>query len=106
MTCQGIQGEDISEASLNFLVENMSDSYIQVYSAECYVNGEPADLYLCCQVMPGTKTQACLYLNGISELGIESIDQVRLMEYSFGAFDMDTKEQFPVSPLYELEVNH
>lgn len=67
---------EVCEGTLLFHIENNTDRYLQVYSAETVLGSESVDTALWCQLYPGTRAVSTMYLYTLEDMGFTSPDDL------------------------------
>ena len=81
--------DDAYEGVIRFYIENNTDRCLQIYTPEVLVNQEYADLTLWCELQPGIRTITDMYLYGLEDLNISSIDDIAVLELKLAINDRD-----------------
>lgn len=74
--CKGIQGDVCVDAGLLLLVENEGGQPADMYIAESYVNDQEAEVYLWCELQPGTRGVVSAALYNLPNLGVDRVEQI------------------------------
>ena len=81
--------EDVSEGAMLFHIQNNTDRYLQVYSAETILGGETVDTDLWCQLYPGTRAVSTMYLYALEDMGFLSQDDLFPAQVALEITDRD-----------------
>lgn len=74
--CRGIRGSQCEDSCLEFYIENTGDEPAEVFLSDCYVNGEEADVFLFCQLLPGTRAVMSAQLWNLPEIGVDTVAEI------------------------------
>lgn len=81
------------DAQVRFYVENISDRALDVWSDELRLNGQSVeDGWLYAGLQPGNRTVCTVDVYGVSDLGVESMDDLKEMTIVFQVEDMESWE--------------
>lgn len=83
VTCLGYYADEyepdvLHEGKILFLIENNTDHYLHVWSPVIRVNDQDTTLSLWNQLHPDTRAIGTMYLYGLEELELTSLDQLEL----------------------------
>lgn len=85
--CKGLKDDIIWDGCLVFYIENNTERYLTVYSENVSVNGYMVDEAMYADLRAQTKCIDSMYLLTLSDIGIESIDQVKDIEFTLSIVD-------------------
>ena len=82
--------EEVNEGTLLFHIENGTERYLQVYTEDgADIGGAHTDIALWCQLYPGTKAVATMYLYELENMDIAALEDLFPMELVLGFSDRD-----------------
>ena len=94
VVCRGIRGDVCTDAYLELYLENESGQPVDIYMAETYVNGEAAEVYLRCRLLPGTRSviQAALY--NLPSIGVDTVADISSFELVLEGFTGENLDEW------------
>lgn len=87
VVCKGLKDDSVWDGCVVFYVENNNDEYVSVYSENVSVNGFMVDESFWSDLRPNTRSVEGMYLWTLENVGIESIDEVKNIEFTLRVID-------------------
>lgn len=94
---------EVYEGTLLFHIENDTERYLEVYSAETLLGGEAVDTALWCQLYPGTRAVSTMYLYALEDMGFASPDDLFPAQVALEITDRDDYDFFTATGRLELD---
>lgn len=85
--CKGLKDDWVWDGCIVFYIENNNDQYITVYSENVSVNGYMVDETLWADLRANTRSIEGMYLLTLSNIGLESLDEVETIEFNLCIID-------------------
>lgn len=92
IVCKGLKQDIIWDGTVVFYMENNSGREISIYAENVSVNGFMQDVGLWSDLRPGTRLIDGMSMIDLSDLEIESIDQIENIEFNLRVVDANTWE--------------
>lgn len=102
IVCKGLKQDIIWDGTIVFYMENNSGSPITIYAENVSVNGFMEDAGLWSDLRNGTKIVDGMSLLDLSDLELESIDEVENIEFTFRIINSDTWADIATSDVISL----
>ena len=99
---RGLQQSPIWDGTFVFLMENNSGEPITVSAENVSVNGFMEDVSLWSELRDGTRLIDGMYLLDLSDLGLESIEDVESIELNFRIIHSDTWDEIVTTDVISL----
>lgn len=90
IVCKGLMKDYIWDGTVVFYLENNSNAPITVYAENVSVNGFMQDVSMWSDLRAGTKLFDGMYLLDLSNLELESMDEIEEIEFSLRIINSDT----------------
>ncbi len=103
--CKGLKDDSFWDEKLVFFVENNTDRSVSVYGENVSVNGFMEDAGFWVELIPDTKAVRGMYLYGMDDLELESMDDITEIEFNLRIIDEDTWEEIDTSDPVTLHFN-
>lgn len=100
--CKGLKDDLVWSGSVVFYMENNTDRALSVYAENVSVNGYMEDVSLWSDMQPGKRAVQGMSILDLSDLGIESIDEIHEIEFSLRIVDADTWEDVAATDMMTL----
>ena len=100
--CKGLKQDIIWDGTVVFYMENNSGKEISIYAENVSVNGFMQDVGLWSDLRPGTKLIDGMSMIDLSDLEIESIDQIENIEFNLRVVDANTWEDIVTTDVLTL----
>lgn len=100
--CKGLKQDIIWDGTVVFYMENNSGKAISIYAENVSVNGFMQDVGLWSDLRPGTKLIDGMSMIDLSDLEIESIDQIENIEFNLRVVDANTWEDIKTTDVLTL----
>ena len=100
--CKGLKQDIIWDGTVVFYMENSSGKDISIYAENVSVNGFMQDVGLWSDLRPGTKLIDGMSMIDLSDLEIESIDQIENIEFNLRVVDANTWEDIVTTDVLTL----
>ena len=100
--CKGLKQDIIWDGTVVFYMENNSGKEISIYAENVSVNGFMQDVGLWSDLRPGTKLIDGMSMIDLSDLEIESIDQIENIEFNLRVVDANTWEDIKTTDVLTL----
>ena len=100
--CKGLKQDIIWDGTVVFYMENNSGKDISVYAENVSVNGFMQDVGLWSDLRDGTKLIDGMSMIDLSDLEIESIDQIEEIEFNLRVVDENTWEEIVTTDVLTL----
>lgn len=92
IVCKGLKQDIIWDATVVFYMENNSGKAVSIYAENVSVNGFMQDVGLWSDLRDGTKLIDGMSMIDLSDLEIESIDEIKNIEFNLRVVDAETWE--------------
>lgn len=92
IVCKGLKQDIIWDGTVVFYMENNSGKAVSIYAENVSVNGFMQDVGLWSDLRDGTKLIDGMSMIDLSDLEIESIDQIENIEFNLRVVDAETWE--------------
>ena len=102
IVCKGLKQDIIWDGTVVFYMENNSGKEISIYAENVSVNGFMQDVGLWSDLRPGTKLIDGMSMIDLSDLEIESIDQIENIEFNLRVVDANTWEDIKTTDVLTL----
>ena len=103
VVCKGLKSDIIWDGAVVFFFENNSGRSVSVYAENVSVNDYMADVSLWCDLRPGTRAVDGMYMYSLSDLDIETIDDIEKIELAIRVVDENTWDDIDTSDPIVLE---
>lgn len=100
--CKGLKQDIIWDGTVVFYMENNSGKEISVYAENVSVNGFMQDVGLWSDLRPSTRLIDGMSMIDLSDLEIESIDQIENIEFNLRVVDANTWEDIVTTDVLTL----
>lgn len=100
--CKGLMQDIIWDGTVVFYMENNSGKVISIYAENVSVNGFMQDVGLWSDLRPGTKLIDGMSMIDLSDLEIESIDQIENIEFNLRVVDANSWEDIVTTDVLTL----
>lgn len=102
IVCKGLKQDIIWDGTVVFYMENNSGREISIYAENVSVNGFMQDVGLWSDLRSGTKLIDGMSIIDLSDLEIESIDQIENIEFNLRVVDANTWEDIVTTDVLTL----
>ena len=102
VVCKGLKQDIIWDGTVVFYMENNSGKEISIYAENVSVNGFMQDVGLWSDLRDGTKLIDGMSMIDLSDLEIESIDQIENIEFNLRVVDANTWEDIATTDVLTL----
>ena len=102
VVCKGLKQDIIWDGTLVFYMENNSGAPISVYAENVSVNGFMQNVSLWSDLRDGTRLIDGMSLWDLSDLGLESIDDVEAIEFNLRIVHADTWDEIATTDVITL----
>ena len=102
VVCKGLKQDIIWDGTLVFYMENNSGAPISVYAENVSVNGFMQNVSLWSDLRDGTRLIDGMSLWDLSDLGLESIDDVETIEFNLRIVHADTWDEIATTDVITL----
>ncbi len=103
VVCKGLKSDVIWDGAVVFFFENNSGKGVSVYAENVSVNDFMAEESLWVDLRAGTKAIEGMYMYDLSDLGIETIEDIEKIELSIRVIDEETWNDIDTSDPIVLE---
>lgn len=93
VVCKGLKQDEIWDGTLIFYMENNSDQPITVYAEDVSINDSMAEVSLWSDLRAGTKIVDGMTLLDLEDLELESIDDVKSIDFKLRVINSETWNQ-------------
>ena len=100
--CKGLKQDIIWDGTVVFYLENNTGRNISVYAENVSVNGFMQTVGLWSDLRPGTRLIDGMSMIDLSDLAIESIDQIENIEFDLRVIDADTWDDIVTTDVMTL----
>ena len=100
--CKGLKQDIIWDGTVVFYLENNTGRNISVYAENVSVNGFMQTVGLWSDLRPGTRLIDGMSMIDLSDLAIESIDQIENIEFDLRVIDADTWDEIVTTDVMTL----
>ena len=100
--CKGLKQDIIWDGTVVFYLENNSGKEISIYAENVSVNGFMQDVGLWSDLRPNTKLIDGMSMIDLSDLEIESIDQIENIEFNLRVVDANTWDDIVTTDVLTL----
>lgn len=100
--CKGLKQDIIWDGTVVFYLENNTGRNISVYAENVSVNGFMQTVGLWSDLRPGTRLIDGMSMIDLSDLAIESIDQIENIEFDLRIVDADTWDEIVTTDVMTL----
>lgn len=105
IVCKGLKQDIIWDGTIVFYMENNNGQPITVYAENVSVNGFMQDAGLWSDLRDGTKIVDGMSLLDLSDLEIESIDEVKEIEFNLRIINSDNWDEIVTTDVLKLSFN-
>ena len=105
VVCKGLKQDVIWDGTIVFYMENNNGQPITVYAENVSVNGFMQDAGLWSDLRNGTKIVDGMSLLDLSDLEIESIDEVKEIEFNLRIINADNWDEIVTTDVLKLTFN-
>lgn len=105
IVCKGLKQDIIWDGTIVFYMENTSGQPITVYAENVSVNGFMQDAGLWSDLRDGTKIVDGMSLLDLSDLEIESIDEVKEIEFNLRIINSENWDEIVTTDVLKLTFN-
>lgn len=102
IVCKGLKQDIIWDGTVVFYLENNTGRNISVYAENVSVNGFMQTVGLWSDLRPGTRLIDGMSMIDLSDLAIESIDQIENIEFDLRIVDADTWDEIVTTDMLTL----
>lgn len=102
IVCKGLRQDVIWDGTVVFYMENNSEKEVSIYAENVSVNGFMQEVSLWSDLRSGTRLIDGMTILDLSDLEIESIDQIESIELNFRMVDADTWENIATTDAITL----
>lgn len=102
IVCKGLKQDIIWDGTVVFYMENNSGKAVSIYAENVSVNGFMQDVGLWSDLREGTKLIDGMSMIDLSDLEIESIDEIKNIEFNLRVVDADTWEDIVTTDVLTL----
>lgn len=103
IVCKGLKQDVIWDGTVVFYMENSSGKAVTIYAENVSVNGFMQDVSLWSDLRDGTRLIDGMSMIDLSDLEIESIDQIENIEFNLRIIDEDTWEEIATTDALTLQ---
>ena len=100
--CKGLKQDIIWDGTVVFYMENNSGKAVSIYAENVSVNGFMQDVGLWSDLRDGTKLIDGMSMIDLSDLEIESIDEIKNIEFNLRVVDAETWEDIVTTDVLTL----
>lgn len=102
IVCKGLKQDIIWDGTVVFYMENNSGKAVSIYAENVSVNGFMQDVGLWSDLRPGTRLIDGMSMIDLSDLEIESIDEIKNIEFNLRVVDAETWEDIVTTDILTL----
>lgn len=102
VVCKGLKQDIIWDGTVVLYMENNSGKAVSIYAENVSVNGFMQDVGLWSDLRDGTKLIDGMSMIDLSDLEIESIDQIESIEFNLRVVDAETWEEIVTTDVLNL----
>lgn len=102
IVCKGLKQDIIWDGTVVFYMENNSGKAVSIYAENVSVNGFMQDVGLWSDLRDGTKLIDGMSMIDLSDLEIESIDEIKNIEFNLRVVDAETWEDIVTTDILTL----
>ena len=96
--------DDVTKAKFLFYIQNNTDRHLRISMPEVLVNGQPLDIGIWSELLPGTKVVTGMYLYRLKDLGIQNPFEVETLGYNLEIVDRDDESYHVMTELATVKM--